>query len=327
MMLLRTLLAVIRAAIYGWLLALIRLIRAWLSRKKDTRDERDKRAARSHCVPIDRPEYLRPDPLIYSQRYLMDQGLAVTWDNPDIVLYENGVPVASHELKAATTYEVRSRIWNDSLDCPVIAMKVHLSYLDFGIGTTPIPVGSASGVFVGVKGTANNPAFVSIPWRTPAAPGHYCLQVALDPVEDRLPANNLGQENTDVGAVHSPAEFRFRLRNDTRRRERYRFEVDAYAIPPPDPCRPRPKRPRPPRQAPGTVEHVPPQHDRRNAPLPAGWTVTFDPEHPVLAAGDEVDVTATVTAPAGFHGRQPVNVHAFTGEGLAGGVTLYVESA
>lgn len=55
--------------------------------------------------------------------------------------------------------------------------------------------------------------------------------------------------------------------------------------------------------------------------------MTFEPEQPVLAAGDEVDVAVTVTAPDGFHGRQPVNVHAFTGHGLAGGVTFYVEGA
>ena len=31
-----------------------------------------------------RPDvYRRADPMIYSQFYLMEQGLAVTWDNPD----------------------------------------------------------------------------------------------------------------------------------------------------------------------------------------------------------------------------------------------------
>src|SRR5687768_7419882 len=43
--------------------------------------------------------YIRPDPLIYSQHYLAAQGLAVTWDNPDIQLYDAGTPVASHELE------------------------------------------------------------------------------------------------------------------------------------------------------------------------------------------------------------------------------------
>ena len=314
MMFLRSLLAVLRAAIYGWLLGLIRLIQAWLRRRDDRRDERDKRAARSQCVPIDRPEYLRPDPLIYSQRYLMDQGLSVTWDNPDIVLYEAGVAVSSRDLTPATTYEVRSRIWNDSLDCPVIAMKVHLSYLDFGIGTTPIPVGTASGVVVGVKGTANNPAFVGIPWRTPDHAGHFCLQVSLDPVEDRQPANNVGQENTDVGVSQSPVDFAFTLRNDTRHQERYRFEVDGYEIGRRPPCRDDDK----------DRERRLGRHRRGNHPLPDGFTVAINPLTPSLAPGESIPIQVVVTPPDGFVGVQRVNVSAYHDHVAAGGVTLTV---
>ncbi|HSC91758.1 MAG TPA: hypothetical protein VLB86_08915 [Gaiellaceae bacterium] len=310
------------------LLAILRLIRDALARNRDLRrlPVRVRRAAPQHCVKISDPAYKRPDPLIYDQFFLMQQGLAVTWDNPDIELQQGGVAVPSHALLPDTEYDLIARIWNGSTEAPVVGLPVQFSYLSFGVGTVSHPIGQTH-VNLGVKGGPDHPAFAKVKWRTPHDPGHYCVRAWFTWLDDLNPNNNLGQENTDVGAVHSPAEFTFRLRNDTRRRERYRFEVDAYAIPPPDPCRPRPKRPRPPRQAPGTVEHVPPQHDRRNAPLPAGWTVTFDPEHPVLAAGDEVDVAATVTAPDGFHGRQPVNVHAFTGEGLAGGVTLYVEGA
>jgi hypothetical protein len=70
---------------------------------------------------------------------------------------------------------------------------------------------------------------------------------------------------------------------------------------------------------------VPPQHDRRNYPLPAGWTVTFSPAQPELDPNQEIQMTVTVTPPNGFKGRQPVNVHGFHAEGLAGGITLYVE--
>ena len=35
-------------------------------------------------IKIPSHTYRRPDPLIYSQTYLMSQGLSVTWDNPDI---------------------------------------------------------------------------------------------------------------------------------------------------------------------------------------------------------------------------------------------------
>jgi hypothetical protein len=56
--------------------------------------------------------YKRPDPLIYSQAYLMARGLAVTWDNPDIWLTElpapDGtlVPVASNNLVADHVYRI-----------------------------------------------------------------------------------------------------------------------------------------------------------------------------------------------------------------------------
>src|SRR5680860_777893 len=184
-MVVRSVLEILRTLLYGWFVGLIRLIRGLKQQFTHYgEDERDKRASRSPCVPIGDPAFVRPDPLLYSQGYLMGQGLAVTWDNPDIVLFENGVPVPSHALKKNTLYEVRSRIWNDSFDAPVFNMKVNLSYLDFGIGPTPIAVGSTA-TDVGVKGGPNHPAFVSIPWTTPNQEGHFCLQVLLDPFDDR----------------------------------------------------------------------------------------------------------------------------------------------
>lgn len=100
----------LRALVYGWAVSLVTLIRLLCRRcrhRPKTGDERIDRAATTDCVPIDHPAYVRPDPLIYSQRKLIDLGLAVTWDNPDIALFRNGVPVNSYDLAAATTYEVR----------------------------------------------------------------------------------------------------------------------------------------------------------------------------------------------------------------------------
>src|ERR1700687_2116058 len=60
-------------------------------------------------VPSD--VYKRPDPLIYAQYFLRSQGLAVTWDNPDIWLETvdpldsskpSGTIVSSHQLKENT---------------------------------------------------------------------------------------------------------------------------------------------------------------------------------------------------------------------------------
>jgi hypothetical protein len=330
--LLAFLLAVLETLLFRWLLslwALIRLILDAIRRKHALKrlPVRLRRSSPQRCVKISDPAYKRPDPLIYDQYFLMKQGLAVTWDNPDIELQQGGVAVPSHALQPDTEYDVVARIWNGSTEAPVVGLPVHFSYLSFGVGTVSHPIGQTA-VNLGVKGGPDHPAFATVKWRTPSQAGHYCIQVWFTWLDDLNPGNNFGQENTDVGAAHSPANFTFQLRNDTKRQQRYRFEVDGYRIPPLDPCAPRPKPPpKPPRQPPGTVEHVPPKHDRANAPLPPGWSVTFDPETPSLAPDHEITVGVTVTVPDGFTGTQAINVDVFNRDGLAGGVTFYVEGA
>lgn len=309
---LRTFASLLRAVIYGWIVALyellallIRLCRKW--HRHEEHPDKD-----GTCHPVDHPAFLRPEPLLYSQRALMAQGLAVTWDNPDIQLFRGGVPVPSSQLQTSTTYDVQVRVWNNSLDAPAVHLPVRLSYLDFGIGNTPIPIASTN-IDVGVKGSATAPAFATISWTTPPAPGHYCLQALLDPVDDLDFTNNLGQENTDVAQATSPADFTFTLRNDTRRGRRYRFETDAYTIPALAPC-----------GAAATAAQKLERHRRGTHPLPPGFSVEIDPPAPSLQPDESVTVRVRVTPPAAFTGRQPVNVNAFHERGFAGGVTLIV---
>jgi hypothetical protein len=280
---------------------------------------RERRRSPDPCVPINEPAYKRPDPLIYDQYYLMSLGFAVTWDNPDIQLYRNGAPVASSALDPDTDYEIVARVWNGSTEAPVIGLPVHFSYLSFGVQTVSTPIASTV-VDLGVPGGPNHPAFASVKWHTPASPGHYCIQARLDWLDDANPANNLGQENTNVGKTHSPAEFAFDLRNPTGERLQYRFETDAYCVPVLPPCKevrdPETRR----REAMA-------RHNRNSYPLPQGWGVVFSPVTPVLAPGAVQSIAVSVTAPPGFHGTQAINVHAFNRYGLAGGVTLYVEGA
>ena len=75
----------------------------------------------------------RPDPLIYSQPYLMTQGLAVTWDNPGIELYDDGVLVPSSDLKPNHEYEASATPPNvvrkpyadqSAAQCPVPAIRL-----------------------------------------------------------------------------------------------------------------------------------------------------------------------------------------------------------
>jgi hypothetical protein len=263
-----------------------------------------------HCVCP--PALKKPDPFIYDQYYLMSLGLPVTWDNPDIYIFEGSTLVDPHELKASTAYTVVARIWNDSTDAPVIDLKVNFSYLSFGMGTTSHPIGSTT-VDLGVKGLPGCPAFAYMTWTTPATLGHYCIQVLLEPPDDSNWLNNLGQRNTDVTQPHSAAVFKFSVGNHAGPRPRaVHFAVDTYTIPPLVPCAQRSIKER---RAIG----------KDAPPIPAGWTVRFTPSELQLGPDEETAVTAEITAPAGFSGRMPFNVTALDADAPIGGVTLTVE--
>jgi hypothetical protein len=318
----RRILFILRTLLGEWLLAADELWQRLCEldrrrKRRGAKDGRDGRASDADCVPIDNPAFIRPEPLIYDQHYLASLGFAITWDSPDIQLYRNGVPVSSHSLEPDTDYEVVARIWNASPDAPVIGMPVYFSELDFGISTVPVPIGARE-VTVGVKGSASQPAFASMPWRTPAREGHYCIRVLLDPVDDSNYGNNLGQENTHVGRANSAADFTFSLHNDTRRPHRYQFATDTYMLGEPQPC------------GDGKADNNQERrrrmdrHRNQRFPLPDGWTVEISPETPSLAPEEDVTVTVTATPPAGWSGNQAFNVNAYHESGLAGGVTLIV---
>jgi len=303
--------SLLRTILYGWIIALWRFLKLLCQRRPKPPKPWHRPTADTTCVPIDHPAFVRPDPLIYSQRYLLAQGLAVTYDNPDITLSKAGVPISSNDLEPATTYEVTARIWNNSLEAPVVAMPVHLSFLDFGVGNEPIPIASGK-VDVGVKGSSSQPAFVTIPWTTPPTTGHYCLSVLLDPADDTERLNNLGQENTNVSAAHSPAVFEFTLHNNTRLVRKYHFEVDAYQIPPLPKCN---------GAKPNAAAAIK-RHQRESHPIPPGFTVQIEPPMPTLDPGASIMITVNIEPSAGFVGRQPLNINAFHEQGFAGGVTL-----
>ena len=53
-----------------------------------------------------------------------EQGLAVTWNNPDIQLYENGVAVSSSSLKPNADYVIDATIYNNSTEAPAVGLPV-----------------------------------------------------------------------------------------------------------------------------------------------------------------------------------------------------------
>jgi len=291
----------------------------------------------AQCVPIKHPSFKKPDPLIYDQYYLMSLGLAVTWQNPDIQILQGGVPVASaYDLLPNTAYTIRARIWNGSTEGVCAGMPVFFSYLSFGVGTVSHFIGATS-VNLGVKGSALSPAFAEMGWVTPPLPGHYCIQVSFSWPDDLNPNNNLGQENTQVVKAASPAPFTFTLRNTAYLHREFRFEVDTFQLDPPPPCKDTGRGGgngnRPGIAVRGTkrASNVPPAVLARNSraanPLPAGWTITFNPPAPALTPGQEVEIAAVVTPDNGFHGTMPVNIHAFSRNELIGGVTIMVQRA
>jgi hypothetical protein len=270
--------------------------------------------------------YRQPDPLIYSQQFLQAQGLAVTWDNPDIHLElpaNPGLPVDSHALHPDTDYLVVARIWNGSTTAPAVGLPVRVSYLEFGIGTTHHDIGLTA-VDLAVKGAAGCPAYARAPWHTPMQVGHYCLQVELLWDDDANPDNNMGQHNTDVKPLNSPhAAFTFPVRNDGAADRVVRFEVDTYQIPPLPPCPPEGQP-----MDPAARQHaVRGRHQPAAWPIPEGWQVVIQPRETRLTPNESTAITADVTAPEGYGGRQAINVNAYDGADLLGGVTLYVEGS
>lgn len=293
-------------------------LRARRARKRLSHFER--KATATDCGPIRHPTFQRPDPLIYSQQYLQKLGLAVTWDNPDIVLLKDGVVAPEGAVLPDTEYEIDATIWNSSYEAPAVGVGVEFGYYSFGAGMVLNPIGTKS-VNLGVKGGANHPAHARIKWRTPPA-GHYCILVKLSWFDDLNPDNNVGQNNIDVVHPASPAVSHFELRNDTGEPQRYHFTVDTYTLPPPPQCR-KPTDPRPTNDQ--RWKEIQGRHKPADFPVPPGWTVAMAPATPSLTAGDKTDVTVTITPPAGFTGRQAFNVQALYGNNrFAGGVTVYV---
>lgn len=311
--------------------------------RKATRDPKGKGSAgymRAPSLKIPTHTYKRPDPLIYSQTYLMSMGLAVTWDNPDIHLELNGIEVPSNSLAKDTIYRIKARIWNGSIDAPIVNLLVRFYYLSFGIGTVRNFIGEVL-VDLPVKGAPGLPAIAGYDWKTPDQEGHYCLQVELVWPDDANPANNLGQENCDVKALNSPnAIFQFPVRNDSPFSRIIRLEADSYTIPPLLPCKQlitdKPlelsvvkdnnthaafaeteKR----------SEMLYLRHRCEMHPVPKDCILNFLPADVLdLKPGEEQMVTVKVSTDRPFVDRQAININALVKSDLVGGVTLYIHS-
>jgi hypothetical protein len=274
------------------------------------------------CLPIQHPSIHRPDPLIYSQKYLLSLGLAVTWDNPDIVLLRNGVVVPEGDLLPDTDYEIEATIWNNSFNAPIVGLTVDFSFLSFGAGTVLHSIGTKV-INLGVKGGIDHPAHARIPWRTPPA-GHYCIQVDLKWADDLNPSNNLGQNNVDVVSPQSPAIFNFQLRNNTTRRAAYMFPTDTYVLPTLKDCDEKITR----LSNEEKWKAIQALHDRNKYRVPSDWTVRVSPETVELSPDEEVPIEVSIDPPPIFRGTKAFNVHAYRDNvTFDGGVTVYLSKS
>jgi hypothetical protein len=188
------------------------------------------------CPKIPPENARRPDPCLYSQSYLASQGIAVTWDNPDIRLTTpNGVPVPPGPLQADTDYVVIGTIHNASFDAAT-GVVVRSYFRAWGVDfddRTPTEVdanGDAAQRIVSIEPWGQRTA--SFSWHTPAAPGHFCVTIECFHPADKEPANNVGQENTDVVALaaNSSARVTIPFFNRRAREDEFWIDADAYAI-------------------------------------------------------------------------------------------------
>ena len=308
------------------LIGLVRIIQARMQ-KKCAKDAAGPKGSGSESLQPTKPVYVsghtykRPDPMIYSQSYLMSKGLAVTWDNPDIHLYESGVPVPSNDVLPGQTYTIHSKVWNGSVDAPAVNVIARFYYLSFGIGAGRHYIGQTL-IDVPVKGSPKLPTIVEFPWTAPTTPGHYCLQTELVWGDDANPDNNLGQENINVKKLNSPnATFEFVLRNDSVFTKRLLLRADSYSLPPKQCCPEGNQAARPNDIDPYAL------HRLSRYPVPEGWQIQYTPgDEIVLEPEKEMSIKVKITTTDEFIAKKAININAFDGKQLVGGVTLYVHS-
>ncbi|WP_110030447.1 hypothetical protein [Hoeflea marina] len=172
--------------------------------------EREKTPEGDPCVVIPGHIARKPDPCIYDQFLLMQLGKPVTWDNPDVRIFLNGVEQYTYNLTVGTTYDVEVTVHNSSRDKPANGTAVDIRWIEFGAGGQVRHLIAVAAANVPVwPGTD----VVTTKWTTPDTPGHYCIEVELSHPDDGNPSNNRGWNNTQVYAAQSPVARDVRIFN------------------------------------------------------------------------------------------------------------------
>lgn len=181
------------------------------------------------CLEIPPELRPRPDPSVYSQKWLMARGLGVTWTNPDFRLVEvaTGIVADNYSLNPNTDYRIEVTVHNQST-MAAIGTKAKFEIKSFGIdgGTFATP----PEVMVDVPAIGS--AICSTIWHTSADIGHICLVVTLEHPDDANPMNNEGQHNTVVVASsNSQKSVAFVIHNASKAPRQFQMSYDMYKLP------------------------------------------------------------------------------------------------
>jgi hypothetical protein len=262
-----------------------------------------------------------PDPYLYSQFYLQNLGLPFTWDNPDVRLFRNGVEAYTYNLLPDTEYRLVVTLHNNSTQKAAPQTDVEIVWIEFGIGggvAARHPI-SHPQVDIAARGQPGEPATVQTTWRTPAQPGHYCIEVTLAHPVDGNNGNNRGWNNTLVKdglpgetlAVEIPVWNAFPksgYKGDEflEAISKVELALDSYEL------------------------RFPQEEDEEGlrtlfAPVPAAWDAALDRAELRLPPGggpEQVTLQFTVPADAGAGTRQVFNVSGTVKGRPTGGVTV-----
>lgn len=234
--------------LFGILALIVRIVECLRKcfKKMNLKEEEEEDTKCNRPLPEDVTR--RPDPCIYSQQYLQSQGIAVTWNNPDIWMAKASTPGViepdSYNLEADTDYLVSVRCHNASTDL-ALGVRVRLLYRPWSFNSPDLLPVQITSTGQEVIRFANIPGMsftvVQFTWHTPpVAPGqtqHFCLQAHLSHPMDINLENNMGQENTNVHSANpghvapgEVVEVDVPLFNNSKFAKRFGFTADAYAI-------------------------------------------------------------------------------------------------
>jgi hypothetical protein len=193
--------------------------------KRDVAKRLAKIAVGGARARISHPAYKRPDPRVYSPRYLVSRpgGKATTWDNPDITLLDGDRSVPLHTAQPGREYTLVASIGNGSDQAPVVGLVVSFSCAALGIAGERTVI-AADTITLGVSGQGS--ALARCKWR-PDGPGPFSIFVDFDWIDDPEPRNNHGEWATVV----ADPECRFALRNASAEARTYSLRFDRE--PPP----------------------------------------------------------------------------------------------